>query len=263
VRQSTPHRVIGRHDGGVIWIAFGEIDGAPVVVSGGYDDTIRRWDARTGEPIGKPLERPKRAGSQVAFGMIDGATVIVSGDGDGIIRRWDARTGKAVGAPLEGHDCEGRSVAFGMVDDMLIKVSGGSDGNIRRFDARTGEPIGEPLKGQRDPVNAIALGLIDGAPVIVSASGKESAFTHIGYISGGDDNSIRRWNARTGQPIGNPLQGHVRSVVAVGFGMMDGAPVIISGGEDNTIRLWDARLDNSMSEPFEETRVQSALSRLA
>jgi WD40 repeat protein len=53
-------------------IALGVIDGAPVIVSGSYDRTIRRWDARTGNPIGKPLKHKDRVRS-VALGTIDGA----------------------------------------------------------------------------------------------------------------------------------------------------------------------------------------------
>src|SRR5260370_972524 len=72
------------------------IDGAPVIVSGDEDGTIRCWDARTGRPKGKRLKA--RAGwrvRSVALGMIDGAPVIVSGDEDGAILRWDVRTGES------------------------------------------------------------------------------------------------------------------------------------------------------------------------
>ena len=89
-----PHRVICKHNDYVTSIALGAIEGAPVVISGSWDKTLRRWDARTGEPIGEPLEGHTDLVSAVALGAIDGEPVIVSGSRDGTIRRWDAHGGE-------------------------------------------------------------------------------------------------------------------------------------------------------------------------
>ena len=56
--------------------------------------------------------------------------------------------------------------------------------------------------------------------------------------SGSGDNTVRLWDAATGQPIGAPLRGHDDAVTSVAFSP-DGTR-IASGGADKTIRLWDA-----------------------
>ncbi|MEM7066762.1 MAG: hypothetical protein AAF572_26800, partial [Cyanobacteria bacterium P01_B01_bin.77] len=61
------------------------------------------------------------------------------------------------------------------------------------------------------------------------------------------DNTLRLWD-REGNPIGEPFQGHSRSVNAVAFSP-DGEH-IVSGSNDNTLRLWD-REGNPIGEPFQ------------
>ena len=52
-------------------------------------------------------------------------------------------------------------------------------------------------------MNAVALGEVDGEPVVVSGSG---------------DHTVRLWDARSGQPRGQPLKGHTNRVTAVALG---------------------------------------------
>jgi WD40 repeat protein len=60
-------------------------------------------------------------------------------------------------------------------------------------------------------------------------------------VSGGDDHTVRIWDPRTGQPMGNPLTGHTGPVGAVALGRVADRDVIVSGGDDHTVRIWDTR----------------------
>jgi WD40 repeat protein len=56
-------------------------------------------------------------------------------------------------------------------------------------------------------------------------------------LSGSDDQSIRVWDAQTGEMLAMPLVGH-GFIVAVSFSP-DGKR-IVSGSSDGTVRIWDA-----------------------
>ena len=73
-------------------VALGEVDGEPVVVSGGWDHTVRLWDARSGPPHGQPLKGHTGRVSAVAMGEVEGEPVVVSGSLDETVRLWDARS---------------------------------------------------------------------------------------------------------------------------------------------------------------------------
>ncbi|CAG7854439.1 SubName: Full=Related to WD40-repeat protein (Notchless protein) {ECO:0000313/EMBL:CCA75614.1} [Serendipita indica DSM 11827] len=81
--------------------------------------------------------------------------------------------------------------------------------------------VGEPLRGHTGLVTTVAFSP-DGLQIVSSSY----------------DNTIRLWDAETGQSLGEPLRGHTNSVNAVAFSP-DGLQ-IMSGSTDCTVRLWDA-----------------------
>src|SRR5215216_6253197 len=68
--------------------------------------------------------------------------------------------------------------------------------------------------------------------------------------AGRADYTIRVWDARSGQPRGEPLAGHTGPVVALAVGQIDEDPVIVSGSDDNTVRVWDGRSGQPRGEPL-------------
>ena len=67
--------------------------------------------------------------------------------------------------------------------------------------------------------------------------------------SGGDDGTIRQWDAEDGTLLGTPLVGHQGRVQTVSYSH-DGSR-IASGGEDGTIRQWDAEDGTPLGTPLE------------
>ena len=198
------------------------------IVSGSRDNKVQVWNARTGAPIGKPLQGHEDSVRSVSYSR-DGQH-IVSGSEDGTVRVWDASTGAPIGKPLQGHEAEVNSVAYSP-DGQRI-VSGSGDKTVRVWDASAGKPIGKPLQGHEAAVYSVAF----------SPDGQ-----HI--VSGSEDGTVRVWDASTGAPIGKPLQGHEAAVYSVAYSP-DGQR-IVSGSFDNTVRVWDASTGKSIGKPLQ------------
>ncbi|CCA75475.1 hypothetical protein PIIN_09458 [Serendipita indica DSM 11827] len=184
--------ILRGHKGGIYALAISS-DGSRIA-SGSSDNTIRVWDADTGQPLGEQIQGHKSSVTAIAFSPDN--LRIVSGSNDNTLRLWDADTGQGLGEPLRGHVNSVNAVAF--YPDSSRIISGSSDNTIRLWDAESGQPVGVPLLGHGGAICALALSP-DGSRI----------------VSGSDDQTMRLWDAGTGQPLGSPLRGHEDSVLAV------------------------------------------------
>jgi len=145
------------------------------------------------------------------------------------------------------------SVTFSPDGETL--ASGSADNTIRLWDVsatlntsistalntgvHSGQPIGEPLSGHTGSVLSVAFSPECDSP---PEGCRET------LASGGDDGTIRLWDAHSGQPIGEPLTEHTETVSSVAFSP-DGE-TLASGSWDDTIRLWDAHSGQPIGEPL-------------
>jgi len=67
-------------------------------------------------------------------------------------------------------------------------------------------------------------------------------------VSGSSDGTLRFWDTRTGERIGDPLKGHDGPVTAVAFSI-DGLQ-IVSGSQDHTLRRWNAGTGDVIGAPM-------------
>ncbi|MCB0213352.1 MAG: protein kinase, partial [Anaerolineae bacterium] len=161
----------GRHSGSVDSVAFSP-DGMQIV-SGGYDQTVRVWDANTGKEVHRLMGHMGRITS---VGFSPDGTRIVSSSGDGTVRIWDALTGEEV-RRLNEHIGVVWSVSFS--PDGAQIVSGSEDNSVRIWDVQTGKEI-QQLSGHTDNVFSVSFSP-DGAQI----------------VSGSQDNSVRIWDVQT------------------------------------------------------------------
>ncbi|KIO01502.1 hypothetical protein M404DRAFT_149928, partial [Pisolithus tinctorius Marx 270] len=197
------------------------------IVSGSDDNTVRIWDAKSGDQIGSPLKGHTCYVTSVAFSP-DGNR-IVSGSFDKTVRVWDAKSGDQIGSPLKGHTDYVTSAAFSPDGNRI--VSGSRDKTVRVWDANSGDQIGSPLQGHTDYVTSAAF----------SPDGNR-------IVSGSRDNTVRVWDAKSGNQIGSPLKGHTDYVTSVAFSL-DGNR-IVSGSWDKTVRVWDAKSGDQTGSPL-------------
>ncbi len=270
---------------GIRALAIGIIDDHSVVVSGGGDGTVRRWDLATGQQIGEPIQHPWQV-SAVAVCMVDELSVVVAADGFPssryLVRCWNLATGELMGEPLVGHTSVVCAVATAIIDGRVAVVSGGADCTVRCWDFPRGPSTDKLLSDLTQGVAVLEIGMLDGRPIVVSAGGWVSDCTvrrwdletgksigeelkieksapamtaKLGLLNGrsvgvssGNDLTLHVWDLATGQPVGEVLTGDSAGVACRAMGLIGGRPVVISEWEDLAIRRWDLETGQPIGE---------------
>ncbi len=207
------------HASKVLSVAF-RPDGARLVTTSA-DGTVRQWDAATGREVEPPYDRHSGEVAAAVYSP-DGQWVASAGT-DRTIRVWRA-TGRQDVAVLHGHTGSVTGVAFAPGGRRLASLSGdrglgcAGDDTVRVWDVdpRATLPV---LRGHTSYVY----------PVAFSPDGRWIA-------SGGWDNTVRLWDAATGEPCASlPHPGVVPSLAF----SPDGTWLVSGNFADDRLRIWD------------------------
>jgi len=251
--------VLRGHEGSVVSVSYSQ-DGV-WIASGSWDNTVRIWDAESGE------ERAVLRGHEgpvcsVAFSP--GGDRIVSGSGsyeervDNTVRLWDARSGAEL-AVFRGHEWFVSSVVFS--PDGRRIVSGSYDRTVRVWDAESGaelavlcendhQVIGVDFSPSRDQIvggsmdDTVRVWDVESGRELAVLRGHEGTVNGVVFsldgrriVSGSSDKTVRVWDAESGAELA-VLRGHKGTVNGVAFSLTERR--IVSGSDDKTVRVWDA-----------------------
>ena len=216
--RQQPDEIFDGHRAPVAGLAVSP-DGASLA-SASWDHTVRLWSLADGAQ--RVLEGHTQNVNGVAFAP-DGKSLVSVGY-DFAVRIWPVAGGApatiTLPSPLN---------AVAIAPDGEI-ATGGADGKVR-FLTSEGKEGGEVQAGPT-PVAALAISAdgalvaaaeIGGAVAVIDRKARAVAHMLVGpgspvwsvaflpdsmtLLAGGADGTIRRWNARTGDPIGSSLQG--------------------------------------------------------
>ncbi|MBP2330008.1 WD40 repeat protein [Kibdelosporangium banguiense] len=231
------HRQLIGHTKAIRGLATGDMDGRPIVLTGGDDGTARIWDLITQRPIGEPIRHGSRSITALAVGEMGDYTIAVTGGDDSKLRLWDLSSGRPIDNPLEGHTNEITAIVLcnPRNSNKTLAISTSLDGTARVWDLTSGTQLGEPFTGHRRPVKAVAWTEVDG---------------RILALTGGEDHQVQLWDAETKRPVGQSLIGHTKAVTAVALAEVNGQILVVTGSGDGTLGLWDLRSRQQVGAPL-------------
>ncbi len=224
------------------------------ILSGGWDDRILLWNAKSHRPIGQPIPSPKGLVG-VSFNP-DGSQFASASSGSVVV--WDTKSHRPVSKPFRANE-DFVHVAFSSKGDLLAastEAYGGRPSVVFVWNLATHQLVGDPIRGTNfafspdDSLLAVALygdvvfyDLRSHRALNKPRGGHEKNISSIAFspdgsvvATGSEDKSILLWNVAARKSIG-PLVGHSQAVSSLLF-TPDGES-LYSGSLDGTIIRWD------------------------
>jgi Trypsin-like peptidase domain/WD domain, G-beta repeat len=174
----------------------------------------------------------------IAAGFLrDGTSVVATASSDSTVRVWDLETGRPYEQPFTESHAFANDVAIGTSSDgtpVIVAACGGlrGPGTVHRWNLESGESLGPTLHGHHEPVRGVQIGqLRDGTRIVISmgtGSSEEAPGT------------IRIWNLSSGEPIGNPFNGHRAEITAMTIHISAAGTTVVSADSAASLHIWDA-----------------------
>lgn len=278
---SIPQPAVG-HTDSVRSLAFAEIDGKPLALTGGTGGTARLWDLHSRSEIGHTLDGHSEEIRSGALGKLNGRLLAVTAGTDTTIRLWDPMRGASLRL-LRGHTNAVNQVHLATLNGEAVLLSASEDGTIRLWDLATGTAAS--LTGHIGGVSRIAVRQTESGLEIAAVTTHNQAYLwriatdHSAYreahldldevvapTSNGlnvaffdscpivlfsrEDNGIHAVDIRTATRIGTPVLGHTETVRCAVVGQIGNRTVIASISYDETVRIADLLSGTSLGAPF-------------
>ena len=261
------------HTGAARDVAFSP-DGQRVITAS-WDHTVRIWDMAVTASVSRPL---MGAHGPLNATAVRGDGLVAAAGDDSKVYVWRAGNGRPGGPPISANCGPVYHLAFSPSGDLLAMAC--DDGSAKVWDMRVGRWRGQAVQREQgiyvtsvafSPDGTILASADSAGRVVLSAvsSGREigaidtgiqtiqrAVFSHDGRLiaTASVDRTLRLWNARTFQEVGEPFIGHTSYPNTVAFSVDD--QFLISGGPDKTIRRWQVSTHRQYGDPILEQNAE-------
>jgi mitogen-activated protein kinase organizer 1 len=126
------------HTGRINAVSFAGVGGDSLVVTGGFDTTVRIWDVRSGGGNARPVQVLTEARDSVSSVVVRGAEIL-AGSVDGRVRGYDVRMGAVttdvMGASVTSLSLsrDGKTVLVGTLDSKVRLMDRESGGCLKTY----------------------------------------------------------------------------------------------------------------------------------